>query len=294
MREIFLGLDGGASATKWSACDRYGEIFAEGKSQAIDGHIYREESRVKLIEVLTEIKSSLDGEVKSLYGAITGVQSGKSEDQRVFELIREIFPSAKIEIDIDVALGYRANFDKSEGIYLYAGTGSVAVLRNSNQELITLGGWGYLLGDEGAGYWIGIQGIRQALFDIENNRSSALRNLISGQAGGDNWDSIKSYVYSQPRGVMATLALPILQLADTGDSEAKNIKSQASQELIKLAYRARRFIKDESAKIIFAGGISKSSITQDLIEEFGATLEVSQVDLAYKAALIARDNYRSD
>ena len=62
----------------------------------------------------------------------------------------------------------------SSSLVVIAGTGSIAIRYDYNNNDITpirvarAGGWGHLLGDEGAGYAIGRQAIRKALFSLDN------------------------------------------------------------------------------------------------------------------------------
>ncbi len=63
--------------------------------------------------------------------------------------------------DEEIALD--AAFHGGPGILVIAGTGSNIVGRAPDGTLHTAGGWGPILGDEGAGYWIGLEAIRAAL-----------------------------------------------------------------------------------------------------------------------------------
>ncbi|HUC92704.1 MAG TPA: BadF/BadG/BcrA/BcrD ATPase family protein [Paenibacillus sp.] len=49
------------------------------------------------------------------------------------------------------------------GIVVISGGGTVAYGRNREGQSIRLGGWGHLLGDEGSGYWIGLEAVRTVL-----------------------------------------------------------------------------------------------------------------------------------
>ena len=54
-----------------------------------------------------------------------------------------------------------------DGVALVAGTGSIALGRHAGREE-RAGGWGYLLGDEGSGYWI----VREALREVARRQES--------------------------------------------------------------------------------------------------------------------------
>ena len=63
-----------------------------------------------------------------------------------------------------LAMGARA------GIGLVSGTGSIAVARNDADELLTAGGWGWVLGDEGSAAGIVREATRAVLADHDNGR----------------------------------------------------------------------------------------------------------------------------
>lgn len=46
-----------------------------------------------------------------------------------------------------VMLKYRAHFEFGEGIFLYAGTGSIAIYMTETGKVVRAGGWGYLLAE---------------------------------------------------------------------------------------------------------------------------------------------------
>ena len=181
----FLGIDAGASATKWVLINDSGTI-ASGRCEAMDGHIYREASLERMRRVLGEILEEIkDYKVSTVYMGITGViQDGSIEKE-----IETYFKCAS-KVVSDIELAYRANFETGEGILLYAGTGSVAYAINENSEAHKIGGWGYLLGDEGAGYWIGKEAIRHSLFELESKNKidqGSLSDRILKEIHADDW-----------------------------------------------------------------------------------------------------------
>ncbi len=122
-----------------------------------------------------------------------------------------------------------------------------------------------MLGDEGAGYWIGREAIRQTLSAIEEGGKSSLSAFVSDLAGGASWDKIKRFVYSTSREV-AGLAHPVLRAAESGNEEAREIAVKAGLELAGLVKRVERVLNKNNHPITFSGGIaSASSIMKKVI-----------------------------
>ena len=72
MSQFFLGLDGGASFSKWCVINVFGKKIFEGKSGPVDGHIYREESKVRLAKLLKEIRNTVPYEISAAHVGLTG------------------------------------------------------------------------------------------------------------------------------------------------------------------------------------------------------------------------------
>ena len=283
----FLGIDAGASATKWVLINDSGTI-ASGRRDAMDGHIYRKASLERMRRVLGEISEEIkDSKVSAVYMGITGVtQDGSIE--------REIEASFKCPSTVvsDIELAYRANFEVGEGILLYAGTGSVAYAIDENSEAHKIGGWGYLLGDEGAGYWIGKEAIRLSLFEIEKKstiKDGSLLDQILKKMQADDWSGIKAFVYSKDRAEIAALSKIVDQAAEAGDAEAISILKKAAGHLGDLVNRTDGVLSRKSLPVKFTGGISGSKILYAELEKYlRMRVSISTVDIALRAAELAR------
>lgn len=290
MSQFFLGLDGGASSSKWCVINVFGEKIFEGKSGPVDGHIYREESKVRLAKLLREIRNIVPYEISAAHVGLTGSPESFEDQIELKDCFKEFLGVSRLTIENDVYLGYRTAFGDEFGLFLYAGTGSILVYRETNGKLNRIGGWGYLLGDEGAGYWIGREAIRETLRSMEEGRTSSLSDLIMEASGGDSWDKIKRFVYSTSRENIASLAKPVLQVAESGSEEAKQVVVRAGLELSGLIKRAQKVLGDDSYPIAFSGGIATaSSILKAVIErEVGQEVRILSGDTALTAALVAK------
>ena len=283
----YLGIDAGASATKWALINENGPVLS-GDREAMDGHLYREASVQRMHKVLNEIADEIKGHtVSSVFMGITGV----THDGSIEKEITYVF-SCQSKVVSDIELAYRANFADGDGILLYAGTGSVAYAIDENAAVHQIGGWGYLLGDEGAGYWIGKEAIRVALFHIESKKqieATSLSGQILEKINAHDWNTVKGFVYSQDRSAIAALSKIVDAAASTGDSDARNILNKAAGHLADLVNRTDQQLFRKALPVKFTGGISGSKSLYGELEKFlRMRVSISTADIALRAAELAR------
>jgi len=147
--------------------------------------------------------------------------------------------------DEEIALD--AAFAGGPGILVIAGTGSNAVGRAPDGSLCNAGGWGPVLGDEGSGYWIGLEAIRAALRAHDRVQP---RDGLGGVSTGLlreierhwNLDSLGELVglgnhradFERPAPDFASVAPVVARSAGQGDALAAGVLERAGEELAEL------------------------------------------------------------
>ncbi|MBM3656433.1 MAG: hypothetical protein FJW91_05720 [Actinobacteria bacterium] len=281
---LSLGVDGGSSSSKWTLIDQSGAIKSKGSSNPIDGHLYRIESQEKMEKFLAVLKRDLGDLIPD---RITIGLTGLGSVEKIEEYFLKAFPGSKLSIGTDVALAYRSEFRDGEGIYLYAGTGSIAVHITEAGEEISIGGWGYLLGDEGAGYWIGLTALRHLMTQIEElSVLDELSNELSQVIGGNDWPTIRQFVYSKDRSAIAGLTPIVANCASNGSKSAALILDEAASYLTKLALRIEKRLKRVNLPIAFGGGIASPAlgIGQAIKIKLGREIRIDSHDHSLTAA----------
>lgn len=286
----FLGIDAGASSAKWALADASG-IVRTGVAGPIDGHITRSESRERMQQTLTQIKSECSQKIDRVVIGITGIAETPVERAKTIKIIAEIFSGSSIDLLSDIHLAYRVHFPREAGILLYAGTGAVACTR-VNGELKRIGGWGYLLGDEGAGYWIGRAALRALLIYIDKDQmppTGSLEAAVADAISGHSWGDVKNFAYGNNRSEIAALARIVFDNA--GQATADEILVEAADHLIALTERVDEITGARSRPIIFTGGTSRGvgPLNDRLVQYFAQRLAISDRDIAQGAALIAKE-----
>ena len=149
----YLGIDCGATSSKWSAFDENGELVFSFVENAITGtSMYSKEGLERLSLALQNGMTKVNGKIAGAVLGVTGVEDYESR-VKFRELVNSVFKIGNENIKIlhDLTLLYLCKC-RAQDKLLYAGTGSVGYYIKENGEVSRTGGWGFVLGDEGAGF----------------------------------------------------------------------------------------------------------------------------------------------
>ena len=118
------------------------------------------------------------------------------------------------------------------GIALAVGTGVACVAAGPSGAASIIGGHGYLLGDEGGGFWLGRAGIGAALRAHEGRAPATALVTKAVEAFGDLTD-LHVRLAAGPRAVdrIAQFAPAVIEAAERGDAVAARIVAAGVAEL---------------------------------------------------------------
>jgi N-acetylglucosamine kinase-like BadF-type ATPase len=173
----------------------------------------------------------------------------------VRETVAAVLPDANVIAASDFEIALVGANGGRHGVLILAGTGSVAFGINAEGEAAQVGGWGYLLGDEGSGYLIGLKAL-QAVVRAADGRESptALTEAMLQTLGMTSAQELIQWVYTPGRTrEVAQLAPLVLDASD--DPAALAIITEAVAELTLMAHTVVRRLKIESPAYAFAGGL---------------------------------------
>jgi N-acetylglucosamine kinase-like BadF-type ATPase len=164
------------------------------------------------------------------------------------------------------------------GIITIAGTGSIAFGRNAAGRAVRVGGWGYIFGDEGAGFDISRQALRAALrFEEGWGPPTALHGvLLEATASRSANEALhRFYTDEWPRSRVATLAKLVDRAGAEGDAVARDILLAAGQQLAALTGSVRRQLWNagEAVAVAHIGGMFRSDL---LRERFRMLVEMEE------------------
>ncbi len=190
--------------------------------------------------------------------------AGRSQDQ---ELIRRwaIDKNLAVEVEVssDASLLLAAGTPEGWGVAVVAGTGSIAFGQAPDGRTSRSGGWGYLLGDEGSGYAIGLAAL-QAVVRASDGRGeeTSFSQSILERLGLKLPDELIASVYQRSidRSAIAALAPLVLNAAEAGDAVASDIAQVGAAHLAAaIAATARQLKLPKAFPLAIAGGLLLAS-----------------------------------
>jgi len=235
--DYVLGIDGGGTKTACVISDTGGRLLGAGIGGSSNYLTVGEEEAKRSIQVAVQKaieKSSVripKFKVAYLGMAGAGRPSGANLIRRMVE---SLDLAEKVAIDTDAAIALAGATACNPGVVVISGTGSIAFGINKDGERERVGGWGYLLGDEGSGYDIGRKGLTAALRAYDGRgEDTVLLPRLMGRLKVSNVDELVDHVYSGgvKIGEVSSLTPLIVEAAREGDLVSKKILEDAAEEL---------------------------------------------------------------
>jgi N-acetylglucosamine kinase-like BadF-type ATPase len=258
-----LGLDAGGTKTVCLLADEDGTVVSMARRGGANLQAAGElEVEKVLYEVMEDALAGTEITPAAICLGIAGVDR-PDDAQVVRAIMRRIGYKARVLIVNDALVALEAGAPGEPGVVIISGTGSIAYGRNASGEAARSGGWGYVLGDEGSGYWIGRAALRAVLREADQRgpRTALTPMLLAhfqvAQAQGLIHEVYHGNMKPSAIGALATH----VQLAFADDDQvAVAILHEAARELEAAAMSvARRLDLVGSAfAFILAGGIFRA------------------------------------
>jgi N-acetylglucosamine kinase-like BadF-type ATPase len=231
---LVLGIDGGQTTTTAAICDLSGRLLGVGRAGPANhvwepGGVARAQRAVKTAVAQAWREAAL--RPVRFQAAFLGMTGG---DQRTTRAIRRCIAADRFQLENDALSALACVTGGKPGVVVIAGTGTITYGMNARGDTAKASGWGYLLGDEGGGFWIARQAVAAACRAYDGRApETALAPLLLKAAGvGGLWD-LHGLIYSgrMSRAGMAALAEVVSEAARAGDAAARRILAEAGKEL---------------------------------------------------------------
>ncbi len=250
----WVGVDGGGTQTRLRLADATGRTLAEGRAgpsalgQGADQawrHIHQALTQAAHTAGLPEAPDWADC-------AMGAGLSGAGVPAQAQAFLARTPLALTLTLDTDGHTGVLGAHAAQAGALVIAGTGSVAEALGADGQRRTVGGWGWLNGDEGSGAWLGKAAVRHAQRALDGRDPTGPLARAVWDLTSDRPDALLAWALAAQQQRFASLA-PLVFEHEHEDPAAQALLADAVQELAALA---RAVDPSERLPIAWSGSIA--------------------------------------
>lgn len=245
-----LGIDGGGTSTVCLLADGEGRILARADAPAsnhrkADLREARDALAAGVRAVMREAgNDGLDKtpRVAAVCAGLAGVDT-HADAAQLKRLIAEVVRAERLLVLNDGEIALYGALGDAAGALVISGTGSIVWAARRDGRRMRVGGWDYLLGDEGSGYQTGLRALRAVAASHDGRLPhTRLTADVLGVFAARDFDDLLKLVYHEEMTPQRIASLAPLAdcAAAAGDTVAVGIIEDAAAELAQLTLSAVR------------------------------------------------------
>jgi N-acetylglucosamine kinase-like BadF-type ATPase len=290
MTKYFLGVDGGGTKTEVICVDQQGQMVGQGSAGPTNLTSTNVGSAsMNLLEAIRQATELITNHgqnpenlvIGKLVMGLAGIdtQLEKEQAQKVFVQALSHLKIGEFVLVNDSIIALRNAVESQDAVVLISGTGTVCYGTNSLGQEARASGLDFLLSDQGSGYYIGRQVLREAVKSYDGRSpKSVLEEMVCQYFRIESIDELKHKVYNPllSKNEVADLAKLCTTAFGLGDQRAKWIFEHAVDELVlQVETVVRRLgLVENKFELVFAGSILKiefvrSGVLDKLRSKFG-------------------------
>lgn len=272
---VIGGIDAGGSATKCILMDEACKVLATSRGGSAN---YQAGAAQAATEIRLALKTACKLANVNCIDALGIGIAGAGRDGDLEIIRREIGPLEMVKsswFTNDGAIAVLGAHGGKPGVVLIAGTGSIAYGLRKDLRMIRSGGWGSILGDEGSGYWIGLQAMKAFVRDLEGrDEPTVLTQVIKNRFGITDPGELLPIVFKPDLGrkEVAALAPEVIEAMNRGDRTAWRIIHTGLGELVLLVQSVRKNLDFTPKTVAVSGGLFQNRF---FYEQFATQLKTA-------------------
>ena len=271
----FVGLDSGGTKTEcWLGNEE--RILAQAVCGTVKlTRVSRKIATERMHGLLAEVSAKAGVPLSEVTRTCVGVAGYSIAEVREWawrvvseRVAGEVLVCGDDEIALDAA------FRGGPGILVIGGTGAVVIGRTSLGAKMMAGGWGPGIGDEGSGFWIGREAIREAFRQHDRGGDTELLEAIRAAWGAKDLGDLVGFANARPGPDFASLAPVVAACAAEGNELARGVLQRAGIELaeqVGVVWKKMRAAGELSVRVAYTGSV---------VEKIGAVREAMKGRIA--------------
>jgi glucosamine kinase len=232
----YLAVDAGGTKTDFALADETRELARARAGSIQRQRVSEEVARETLSDALRRLEAETGVAMQSIARCCIGT-SGESVPL-VTAWLREAFGASvggELLLLSDVEIALDACFHGARGVLVLAGTGSNLAGRAATGKIVTAGGWGPNLADQGSGQFLGLEALRRGFLAIDEERETTLLDRACSHWKLASRKALIEFANSNPAPNFTTFAPVVVAAAEEGDVVAGEVLAKAGQDLAFLA-----------------------------------------------------------
>jgi glucosamine kinase len=283
-----MGIEAGTARVDAVVCDLEGAVAGSGRAGSANPSALP--ARDVAAHLATAVGAALAGldplAVRSVVLGTPGIlrfQRGESA-ARLAALWREAGLACPVAVLPDAVTAFAAGTAEPSGGVLIADAGTIAARVNHEQVTARVDGNGWLVGDDGSGFWLGRQAVRAVFAALDGRdedtllRDAVLGTIAQGEPVPEGREErmalLRDAVYDGPPVALAALAPLVPAAAEAGDRVAHRIVERAvdlladAAEPLVAGLRAEPFVL--AGSLLCADGPIRRGVRRRLAERHDA------------------------
>jgi N-acetylglucosamine kinase-like BadF-type ATPase len=229
---FLMGIDGGATKTLAAVLDlQSGALYLGHGGPSNQDAVGARAATQALLHAADEAIERAGTSTDGLHAAVLAVAG--TDTDAVAAHVQASCPAGWIVVN-DVVGAWATATAALPGVGVISGTGSNIFGVGPDARAWRTGGWGHILGDEGSGYWFGLQSLRAALHDRDGSGpSTALSDAAVEFFDMPTVEALAPLLYSKPltKSEIAAFAVQTSRLAERGDAVARGLYEEGARVL---------------------------------------------------------------
>ncbi|ADB30416.1 ATPase BadF/BadG/BcrA/BcrD type [Kribbella flavida DSM 17836] len=278
---LVLGGDLGGTSTRIAIADLEGNVVGRGAAAGGNPTSHPASAAANFGQAIQQALAGLDPahpvDPAMVKTAVIGVAGGSALSRPE---VRAQFDAAWSGAGLvcepqyigDLEVAFASGTPAADGAVLIAGTGSNAGLVRDHRLVRTADGHGWLLGDDGSGFWLGREAMRSVLRALDLGEpigplgEAVVRAVLPNRdetavAEREGYDRLRDdlirTVNSRPPVLLAELARTVVTACDAGDETAYALVKRAAELLTETVGRLRT--TSDNGPLVLAGSVAGES-----------------------------------
>ncbi|UTW12838.1 BadF/BadG/BcrA/BcrD ATPase family protein [Marinobacterium rhizophilum] len=251
--EYLLGVDGGGTSCRVRLSTVAGRVLGEARAGSANVRLGVDKAYAEILKATDEALNQAGLDRSVLARTFAGFGLAGAVDASRCQAVRDFaHPFAAVAVETDAHTACLGAHRGEDGGILILGTGSCGVYQQAGRFDV-VGGWGFMISDQGSGAWLGLNLVRQSMLALDGViaqtplSQAVLAGFDHSHARVLNWSE-----QARPRDYGAFAPL-VLQFAAQQDPLAIRLLQQCGQDAGDLLARLQQL---GARRVCLMGGLS--------------------------------------